>query len=64
MYCDGFNLPAGLRVRLTRDGHSCRILGVPMQAQASTPAYIVAANQSGRSLAVVPIAVNALVLQE
>ena len=64
IHCDGFNLPAGLHVRLTRDGHSCRIFGVPMQAQASTHAYIVAANQRGRALAVVPIAVNALVLQE
>ena len=63
-YCDGFNFPAGLKVTLTADGHSCEISGVPSQAQASTNAYIVAANQRGRAVAVVEVGVNALVLQE
>lgn len=63
-YCDGFDFPSGLVVKMTRDGQSCEISGVPMQAQGVTNAYIIAANQSGRSLAVVPIMVNAVVLQE
>jgi|GEM_PF-4669361 len=64
LYCDGFSLPKGLQVAVTKDGHSCTIYGVPIQAQALTNAYIVTANQQGRSLAIVPILVNALVLQE
>lgn len=64
IYCDGFDLPQGLQVTVTRDGHSCIISGVPIQAQALTNAYIVTANQQGRSLAIVPIIVNALVLRE
>ena len=63
-YCDGFNFPNGLTVKLTRDGRSCKISGAPLQAQATTNAYVVTANMKGRSLAVVPIEVNALVLRE
>ncbi len=64
LYCDGFDLPQGLQVAVTKDGHSCSISGAPIQAQALTNAYIVTANQQGRSLAIVPILVNALVLRE
>ena len=64
LYCDGFNFPEGINVKLTVDGRSCEISGTPLQAQASALAYVVATNQSGRSLATVQIMVNALVLQE
>lgn len=64
LFCDGFNFPEGLKVTLTIDGRSCKISGIPSKEQANTLAYVVAANQSGRSLAEVPIAVNPLVLQE
>ncbi len=63
-YCDGFYFPSGLKVSLTLDGRSCEISGTPTQAQASTFAYVIAGNRSGRSLALVPISVNALVLRE
>lgn len=64
LYCDGFNFPKGLKVELTRDGHSCVISGIPQQAQAKTSAYVITANRSGRSLAIVSILVHALVLRE
>ena len=64
LYCDGFNLPRGLKVTLTYDGHSCKISGIPAQEQANTMAYVVTANKTGRSLAEVPIVVNALILHE
>ena len=64
LYCDGFNLPRGLNVTLTYDGHSCKISGIPAQEQANTMAYVVTANKTGRSLAEVPIVVNALILHE
>lgn len=63
-YCDGFNFPEGLVVSLTIDGRSCKIAGAASQAQARSLAYVVAGNPSGRSLAIVPVSVNALVLQE
>jgi hypothetical protein len=64
LYCDGFDFPNGVNVSITRDGRSCLISGAPNQAQAMKNAYVVAANVKGRSLATVPILVNALVLQE
>lgn len=64
LYCDGFHFPRGLVVTLTRDGHSCEITGIPTEAQAVVNAYVLASNHRGRSLAKVPIVVNAIVLQE
>lgn len=63
-YCDGFELPPGLNVMLTADGRTCEIFGVPRQSQAQTNAYVVAANQGGRSLAVIQITVNPIVMDE
>ena len=63
-YCDGFEFPSGLNVMLTADGRSCEISGVPSQSQARTNAYVVAANQGGRSLAIIQITVNPIVMDE
>ncbi len=62
--CEAFNFPGGLYVQLTADMSTCLLVGVPGEAQARTPGFIIATNQRGSSLARVPIVVNALVLIE
>ncbi len=62
--CEAFNFPQGLSVQLSADLSTCVLAGVPGEAQARTPGFIVATNQRGSSLARVPIVVNALVLYE
>ncbi len=62
--CEGYNLPEGLRVEVSPNQSTCVLLGIPIEAQALTPGFIVATNLQGSSLAKAPIAVNALVFVE
>ena len=62
--CYAFRFPEGLSVSVSADGETCVIGGVPTSPQALREAYVVASNQKGSSLAVVPVAVNAIVLRE
>ncbi len=62
--CEGYNLPEGLRVEVSANQSTCVLRGVPTQAQAFTPGFVVATNLQGSSLAKANILVNALVLVE
>ena len=62
--CEAYNFPIGLMVRVSKDNQTCVISGIPAQEQVFTKGFIVASNQQGSSLAVVPISVNALQLDE
>ena len=62
--CEGYNFPEGLSVEISEDENTCILRGVPTEAQALTPGFVVATNNQGSSLAKVPILVNALVLLE
>lgn len=62
--CQAFRFPQGLSVSVSSDGKTCLVSGVPMIPQATKNAYVVATNKRGSSLAVVPIAVNAIVFRE
>ena len=62
--CEAYRLPSGISVMVSADGHTCEIVGVPTIPQERTQGYVIARNNRGSSLAVVPISVNALVLNE
>ena len=62
--CDAFNFPTGLSVKISSDASTCEIAGIPSKTQVLIQGFVVASNHKGRSLAIVPISVNALVLRE
>ena len=61
--CDAINFPRGLYVQVALDQKTCVIKGTPENIQTRRESIVIASNKTGSSRAVIPITVNAVVLE-